>query len=76
MQSFQIEILVTRTATHPGHAVSMCASSYIHRVPVAVVALAREVAFGVAVHTSGMVKHSHHRFKRSCRAGIITLGRD
>jgi len=54
MRTGEIMVLMARAAFFSGHAVAFRASSYVHRVRMAIIALPRKVATRVTIHTPRM----------------------
>jgi hypothetical protein len=69
-------VLVTGAALNGIQALSIRSAPHLHRMLVAVVALAREVSGGVAIHAARMPQHRKDGFKRcSCTSSCTSIPR-
>lgn len=63
--------LVTAAATQAWHALVLCAAQYQLMMPMAIVALARELAVSVTVETAGVPQHRRDLLPmRACGVGL------
>ena len=67
----KVVVLMATAAFTAGNTIPIGTATDIHRVPMTVVSLPREVAFRVAIHASGITKNLDHGFERCTGDGIV-----
>jgi hypothetical protein len=65
MRPRKVMVLVTGAALNRINALPIRSAPHLHRMPVAVVSLARKVSGGVAIHAARMAQYRNDGLKRS-----------
>jgi hypothetical protein len=71
--SFEVVVLVAGAAFYGDDAVTVGTAANVHRVRVLVVALARKVSGGMAIHAARMMQHWHDGFEGAGGCSIVML---
>jgi hypothetical protein len=73
MQTFQIVVLMTCAALYSERAISIRAAVHLHRVPVTIVSLPRNVARRMAIHAARVMEDGDDRFKSGGSSSIVAF---